>query len=341
MNKVIVTGGLGYIGSHTVVALSEEGYQVVIIDDLSNSHEGIWDRLQSLCSTELTWERINLSERTQTLETIQRHHDAMGIIHFAASKAVGESVLHPLPYYRNNLCSLIYLLEAMGAHGISRMIFSSSCTVYGEPLTLPVTEESEIQSAQSPYGNTKQIGEEIIRDVVNGEELDLKAICLRYFNPVGAHPSGIIGELPLGTPANLLPYIMQTAAGDHEHLRVWGDDYPTPDGTAIRDYIHVMDLAEAHVKALSHLDDMSSRIDYFNLGTGAGTSVLEMLASAERAVKGKIPYQVYDRRLGDIMKIYADTAKANAVLGWKAKRGLDEMTETAWKWMQSLKESPI
>jgi len=272
---------------------------------------------------------------------MKRHSDAVGIIHFAASKAVGESVERPLHYYHNNLCSLINLLQAMAAQDIPRLIFSSSCTVYGEPLSLPVTEESPIQQAESPYGNTKQIGEEIIRDAVRGEEINFKAISLRYFNPVGAHSSGMIGELPIGTPANLLPYVMQTASGERDHLRIWGNDYPTPDGTAIRDYIHVMDLAEAHVKALHHIDGMSADMDCFNLGTGKGTSVLEMLSSAERAVGSKIAHRIYDRREGDIVKIYADTRKASSELRWNATRSLDDMTASAWKWMQSLKDKPI
>jgi len=342
--KIIVTGGLGYIGSHTTVALAEAGYDVVIVDNMSNSLEAMLPRIKSLCNTDVQFENCDLRERDAVVDLFAKHQGAYGVIHFAASKAVGESVERPLLYYQNNLDSLIHVLQAMEAVKSANLIFSSSCTVYGEPETLPVTEDSPIQSAKSPYGNTKQIGEEIISDSIKGNELDLNCISLRYFNPIGAHSSAQIGELPLGTPANLLPYVMNTAAGKYDHLRVWGDDYPTRDGTAIRDYIHVMDLAEAHVLALQKLIELDQNYgfyDVYNVGTGRGSSVLEVLLSASKAVGHEIPYQVYPRRHGDIIEIYAHTQKVEQELDWKATRDLDTMTSSAWRWTQALEESEI
>ena len=336
MSKVLVTGGLGFIGSHTVVELINQGYEVVVVDNLSNSSIEVKGNIEKIISKELTFEQIDLVDLDTTKEVIHKHK-VDSIIHFAASKAVGESVEKPLVYYRNNLISLVNLLDLCKEFDIGSFIFSSSCTVYGEPDSLPVTETSAIKEAESPYGNTKQVGEEIIRDFARSSN-NFKAISLRYFNPIGAHESAEIGELPLGVPANLIPYITQTAAGIREKLSVFGDDYDTPDGTCIRDYIHVVDLAKAHIKALDYCRKSEISYDFFNVGTGKGTTVLEVIQSFERVSGEKLNYEIVDRRPGDIEKTYADTTKANGVLGWKAERDLGSMVGSAWKWQLKLME---
>lgn len=331
-NSILVTGGAGFIGSHTVVALAEAGFRPVIIDDFSNSDRKVLEGLRNILGYEVPCYPKNCNDHDTLLE-IFRQEKIQGVIHFAAFKAVGESMEVPLRYYRNNLCSLITLLEAMSESGISDLIFSSSCTVYGEPETLPVTETSPIQPAISVYGNTKQIGEEILRDTI-AASTPLKIISLRYFNPIGAHPSAQIGELPLGIPNNLVPYITQTAAGVREQLTIFGDDYPTPDGTCIRDFIHVMDLAEAHVAALQTLQkqEKSSLYEVFNIGTGKGDSVLDLVKTFESVVGKPLNYKIGPRRSGDVTAVYADASKANNELGWKARRSLRESLEDAWKW---------
>ena len=334
MGKVLVTGGLGFIGSHTVVELLERGEEVLIADDLSNSTIDVLEGITKIAGITPDFVNVDLADLAKSRELfISNEIDS--VIHFAASKAVGESVEKPLLYYRNNLNSLINVLELSKEFNVGKLVFSSSCTVYGEPDQLPVSEETPVKQAESPYGNTKQIGEEIIVDFTNAQRT-LKAVSLRYFNPIGAHDSALIGELPLGVPANLVPYITQTAAGIRESLSVWGGDYNTPDGTCIRDYIHVIDLAKAHIKALEYCDQMKGSYDFFNVGTGAGTSVLEVISSFERVSGQKLNYRIVDRRPGDVEKTYADTTKANTVLGWKAERDLDDMMATAWKWQQSL-----
>jgi UDP-glucose 4-epimerase len=334
---ILVTGGAGYIGSHTVVTLIEAGYSVVIIDDLSNSRSEMLSGIEQITGTRPELASFDLCDAVALQEFFQQHPDIDAVIHFAASKAVGESVANPLKYYRNNLYSLINLLGQMKEHHVSKLIFSSSCTVYGQPDQLPVTEATPVKPAESPYGNTKQIAEEIIRDTVAAEEL-LQAISLRYFNPVGAHASGLLGELPLGTPANLVPFITQTAAGIREKLRVFGDDYNTADGSCVRDYIHVVDLAQAHLAALRRLLDgkNADRYECFNVGTGAGHSVLEVINTFERVNDLKLNYEVAPRRSGDIEQIYADTTLANQALGWRAERSLEDMMQSAWRWQQNL-----
>ncbi|MGB3848847.1 MAG: UDP-glucose 4-epimerase GalE [Tunicatimonas sp.] len=334
---ILVTGGAGYIGSHTVVALIEAGYSVVIIDDLSNSRSEMLGGIEQITGTRPELASFDLCDAAALHEFFQQHSNIGAVIHFAASKAVGESVADPLKYYRNNLYSLINLLGQMKEHGVSNLIFSSSCTVYGQPDQLPVTEATPVKPAESPYGNTKQIAEEIIRDTVAAEE-SLQAISLRYFNPVGAHASGLLGELPLGTPANLVPFITQTAAGIREKLRVFGDDYDTADGSCVRDYIHVVDLAEAHLAALRRLLDgkNEARYECFNVGTGAGQSVLEVINTFERVNEVKLNYEIAPRRVGDIEQIYADTTLANQALGWRAERSLEDMMRSAWRWQQNL-----
>lgn len=340
MDKILVTGGLGFIGSHTVVELIEEGFEVVIIDDLSNSSIKILEKITSITGTIPIFEEIDLKERDRVREFFETHSDIKGIIHFAASKAVGESVEKPLLYYENNINTLIYVLQEVQKLEQSNFIFSSSCTVYGQADELPITEHAPVKPAESPYGNTKQIGEEIIRDVCK-VNADLNAIALRYFNPVGAHDSAKIGELPIGVPQNLVPFITQTAIGIREQLSVFGDDYPTPDGTCIRDYIHVVDLAKAHVVALQRLlrHNNTSNYEVFNLGTGKGSSVLEVIESFERVSGEKLSYKIVERRPGDITAAYADTRKANEVLGWKAKSSLDDAMRSAWKWEQEIRKN--
>jgi UDP-glucose 4-epimerase len=337
--KILVTGGFGFIGSHTVVALQKKDYDVIIIDNLSNSSLKVIEGITNITSATPDFHKLDLRDKLDVNEFFKSHQDISGVIHFAASKAVGESVENPLLYYENNLAALTYLLQNIIKLPQQNIIFSSSCTVYGEAEQLPISEDASIKPAISPYGNTKQIGEEIILDTCKAFS-KLKAISLRYFNPIGAHPSAEIGELPLGTPQNLVPYITQTAIGRRDHLSVFGDDYPTTDGTCIRDYIHVMDLAEAHVVALERL--MSSKTDtnfeVFNLGTGIGSSVLEVVNAFESASGEKLNYSIVDRRAGDVVAAYADTEKANKILGWKAKRSLEQALKDAWTWEKSLTE---
>ena len=335
---ILVTGGLGFIGSHTVVALLEKGHQVLIVDDLSNSSVGVLDGIETASGIRPTFIKLNLQNGAAVAEMFQQHR-ITGIIHFAAYKAVGESVQKPVAYYQNNLGSMLNLLaEVEKAASPIPFIFSSSCTVYGETTKLPITENAKVQPAMSPYGNTKQIGEEILIDSVNAIE-GFRVISLRYFNPIGAHPSIAIGELPLGKPQNLVPFITQTAAGLYPKLTVFGNDYPTSDGTNVRDYIHVVDLAEAHVVALERILESKSTEAYevFNLGTGKGSSVLEVIQSFERVSGQKLTYEIGARREGDVIAAYADTTKANTVLGWKTKRSLDEAVASAWKWEQKVR----
>lgn len=338
MNKVLVTGGLGYIGSHTVVALQEAGFKVVIIDDLSNSTKEVINGIFKITKVLPSLEIMDLRNKVDVEDFFNRNSDINGVIHFAASKAVGESVENPLLYYDNNLSSLIHLLQACDKYEIRDVIFSSSCTVYGEPDTLPITEDAPIKEPNSPYGNTKQICEEILQDTCFANK-DLRVISLRYFNPIGAHPSAEIGELPIGVPQNLVPFITQTAAGIRKQLSVFGDDYPTPDGSCIRDYIHVVDLAEAHVIALQRLMSKknTSNFEIFNLGTGKGTSVLEVIKTFEKATNQKLNYKISERRPGDVASVYADTTKANEILGWKTKRTIEESLSSAWKWEQKIR----
>lgn len=335
---ILVTGGLGFIGSHTVVALLEKGHHVLIVDDLSNSSVGVLDGIETASGIRPTFIKLNLQNGAAVAEMFQQHR-ITGIIHFAAYKAVGESVQKPVAYYQNNLGSMLNLLaEVEKAASPIPFIFSSSCTVYGETTKLPITENAKVQPAMSPYGNTKQIGEEILVDTVNAIE-GFRVISLRYFNPIGAHPSIAIGELPLGKPQNLVPFITQTAAGLYPKLTVFGNDYPTSDGTNVRDYIHVVDLAEAHVVALERILESKSTEAYevFNLGTGKGSSVLEVIQSFERVSGQKLTYEIGARREGDVIAAYADTTKANTVLGWKTKRSLDEAVASAWKWEQKVR----
>lgn len=337
MKKILVTGGLGYIGSHTAVELQNSGYEVIIIDNLSNSSLDVLEGIANITKNPPKFERLDLRFKSDVSEFFKRNSDIDGIIHFAASKAVGESVENPLLYYENNLNTLIYLLQECNAHGIENFIFSSSCTVYGEPDSLPITEDAPVKEATSPYGNTKQISEEILRDTCSVS--NLKAIALRYFNPIGAHNTAEIGELPAGVPQNLVPFITQTAAGVREQLSVFGDDYPTEDGSCIRDYIHVVDLAKAHVISLERLLSGKNESNYevFNLGTGRGSSVLEVVNSFEKTTGEKLNYKIVDRRPGDVIAVYADTQKANKVLGWKAKKTMEEALASAWKWEKKLR----
>lgn len=334
--KILVTGGAGFIGSHTVVSLVNAGFEPVIVDDFSNSERSALDGLRTILGREVTCYPVNCNDAS-ALEDIFRKESPTGVIHFAAYKAVGESVAQPLKYYRNNLDSLLLLLELMPAYDVTNFVFSSSCTVYGQPEQLPVTEETPRLPAQSPYGNTKAIGEDIIRDAVQAK-IPVKALALRYFNPIGAHPSAEIGELPLGIPANLVPFITQTAAGIRSSLTVYGDDYNTPDGTCVRDYIDVMDLADAHVQALKKLIDAqdTSSYDVINIGTGRGETVLNVIKTFEQATGVKVNYSVGPRRAGDVEQVYADVSKANQVLAWQAKRSLAESLRDAWQWQQKL-----
>jgi len=336
--KILVTGGLGYIGSHTVVALSEAGYEVIIVDNLSNTRIEVLDGIESIIGRHPTFYELDLRNELHVVELFDKEPSIEGVIHFAASKAVGESVENPLLYYENNLSAFIYLLKQLAVKPKSHLIFSSSCTVYGQADVMPITERAPIKVAESPYGNTKQIGEEILKDTVKVSS-GLSAIALRYFNPIGAHASAEIGELPLGVPQNLVPYITQTAAGLRKELAVFGDDYPTPDGTCIRDYIHVVDLAEAHVAALTRLVKGESTNDYeiFNLGTGKGSSVLEVIESFEKVSGSKLPYRIAGRREGDVIQAFANTEKANSVLGWKSKYSLDDALASAWAWERKIR----
>jgi UDP-glucose 4-epimerase len=334
--KILVTGGTGYIGSHTVVELQKKGLEVIIADNLSNSSADVVDNIARITGIKPVFEKVDLADPEPTKDLFNRHPGLNAVIHFAAYKAVGESVLQPLKYYHNNLGSLINLLREMENHAIRDIVFSSSCTVYGQPDVLPVTEAAPIKKAASPYGNTKQIAEEIITDVSNVS--NLQAILLRYFNPIGAHESALIGELPLGVPNNLMPFITQTAIGKREILSVFGNDYHTHDGTCIRDYIHVVDIALAHVIAIERMLEGKNKqkVEVFNLGTGIGYSVLDVINSFEHSTKQKLAYRIVDRRPGDVQEVWANTELANHELGWKAQRGLDEMTLSAWRWEQRL-----
>ncbi len=335
--KIVVTGGLGFIGSHTVVELQNEGFEVVAIDNLSNSSESVLDGIFNITGKKPIFEKLDLREKTVVQDFFKRHNDVVGVIHFAASKAVGESVENPLLYYENNINALVYVLQELTKLKEANFIFSSSCTVYGQAEKMPITENASIQPAISPYGNTKQIGEEIITDVA--KVTNVNSILLRYFNPIGSHPTAEIGELPLGVPQNLVPFITQTAIGLREKLSVFGDDYPTSDGTAVRDYIHVVDLAKAHVVALKRLLDNKNleKVETFNLGTGTGSSVLEVITVFEKVSNKKLNYQIVGRREGDVTEAYANTDKANNVLGWKAQSSLEEALASAWKWEQKIR----
>jgi UDP-glucose 4-epimerase len=335
--KIVVTGGLGFIGSHTVVELQNEGFEVVVVDNLMNSSEKVLEGIYTISGKPVVFENIDLRDKTAVQSFFSRHGDLDGIIHFAASKAVGESVENPLLYYENNINALVYVLQELQKLPKANFIFSSSCTVYGQAETMPITENASIQPAISPYGNTKQIGEEIITEVCNVSSI--KSILLRYFNPIGAHPTVEIGELPIGVPQNLIPYVMQTAIGLREQLSVYGNDYPTNDGTAIRDYIHVVDLAKAHVIALKRLlhGKYLQSVETFNLGTGKGSSVLDVITAFEKVSGKKLNYKIVDRRAGDITSAYANTDKANNILGWKAELTLEDALASAWKWEQKIR----
>ena len=335
--KVLVTGGLGFIGSHTVVELQNEGFEVVIIDNLSNSSEEVLKGIVAISGKTPIFEKMDLRDKAAVQSFFNKHNDVAGVIHFAASKAVGESVENPLLYYENNINALVYILQELQQKPEANFIFSSSCTVYGQAEKMPITEDASVQVAMSPYGNTKQIGEEIITDVT--KVTNVNAILLRYFNPIGAHPSAEIGELPIGVPQNLVPFITQTGIGLRKELSVYGDDYPTPDGTCIRDYIHVVDLAKAHVVALQRLLNKKNlaKVETFNLGTGTGSSVLEVIKAFEKVSGQKLPYKIVARREGDITSAYANTDKANTVLGWKAQSTLEEALASAWKWEKKIR----
>ncbi|RTZ02714.1 UDP-glucose 4-epimerase GalE [Flavobacterium bomense] len=335
--KIVVTGGLGFIGSHTVVELQNEGFEVVVVDNLSNTSLSVLDGIQNITGKVPAFEKLDLREKEKVQNFFKRHPDISGVIHFAASKAVGESVENPLLYYENNINTLVYVLQELQLKPEANFIFSSSCTVYGQAETMPITENASIQTAMSPYGNTKQIGEEIITDTA--KVTNINAILLRYFNPIGAHPSTEIGELPIGVPQNLVPFITQTGFGLRKELSVYGDDYPTPDGTAVRDYIHVVDLAKAHVIALQRLLNKknTAKVETFNLGTGTGSSVLEVIHTFEKVSGKKLPYKIVGRREGDITSAYANTDKANTILGWKAQSTLEQAMASAWKWEQKIR----
>tara|TARA_R110001632_G_scaffold179993_5_gene300033 strand:- start:31904 stop:32911 length:1008 start_codon:yes stop_codon:yes gene_type:complete len=331
MNRILVTGGLGFIGSHTVVELQQAGYEVVIIDNLYNSKIEVLESITSITGIKPTYFNIDLRDKRAVKEFFS-NNSVDGIIHFAASKAVGESVKNPLLYYENNVSTLVYVLQEMKKHQLTNFIFSSSCTVYGQADELPITENAPVKPAESPYGNTKQIGEEIIKESCKADSL--KAIALRYFNPIGAHETAIIGELPLGVPQNLIPFVTQTAAGIREELSVFGDDYPTKDGTAVRDYIHVVDLAKAHIAALERLINNKNKKDFevFNVGTGIGSSVLEVIKAFEKVSEKSLNYKIVDKREGDVTAAYADTTFANNELGWKTEKTLEDALLDAWKW---------
>jgi len=337
MKKILVTGGLGFIGSHTVVELQQKGYEVLIIDNLSNTTIDVLSKITSITGKQPIFENIDLKNQQEIQNYFRLNKNIDGIIHFAASKAVGESVEKPLEYYHNNISSLIYLLEEMSVNNIHNFIFSSSCTVYGQADHMPITENAPFKTAESPYGNTKQIGEEIISDTSKVSKL--RAIALRYFNPIGAHESSKIGELPIGIPQNLIPYVTQTAAGIRKELSVFGGDYPTEDGTAIRDYIHVVDLAKAHTAAMNRLLDNKNKSSFevFNIGTGKGSSVLDVIKAFEKVSQKSLNYKITERREGDIIEAYADTALANDELNWKANLSLEEALASAWKWQLTLK----
>lgn len=337
--KILITGGTGYIGSHTAVELINQDYEVVIIDNLSNSEKFIVDRIEQITGIRPSFYELDLLEEDKLDAFFKENQDIKGVIHFAAGKAVGESVEQPLYYYKNNLMSMVNILAAMKKYDIENFVFSSSCTVYGQPDKLPVTENAPVKPAESPYGYTKQVCENILNDTIKSGA-NIKGIALRYFNPIGAHESALIGELPRGVPNNLLPFVTQTAFGIREQLKVFGNDYNTPDGSCIRDYIHVVDLAKAHIVAIERLifEKNKSKYEMFNLGTGNGLSVFEIIKSFEKVNNIKLNYIVAERRSGDIEQIWADTTYANEELGWKAEKSLDEMTLSAWKWEQSYRK---
>lgn len=340
--KILVTGGTGYIGSHTVVELQQAGYEVIIIDNLSNSNADVIEGITKITGKRPIFDKMDCTDMVALKSLFKRHQGIDGIIHFAASKAVGESVQKPLMYYRNNLVSLLNLLELMPEHNVKGIVFSSSCTVYGEPDENPIDENAPIKPAASPYGNTKQINEEIIQDFVHSGA-PIKSIILRYFNPIGAHPSAEIGELPLGVPQNLVPYITQTGLGIRKQLSVFGNDYDTPDGSCIRDFINVVDLAKAHVIAVERMLENKSddKVEIFNLGTGTGLSVLELIDVFEKVSGKPLNHQIVGRREGDIEKIWANPDKANNVLGWTAQETIEDTMASAWKWQQKLREQGI
>ncbi len=337
-HKILVTGGTGYIGSHTVVELQKSGFEVIIIDDLSNSRQQVITQIEKITGIKPDFHKINLCDHSKLRSFFNSHNDIDGVIHFAALKAVGESVRFPLVYYNNNLQALINLLDSLAILRCNNIVFSSSCTVYGDPEKLPVTEESPIKKASSPYSNTKQICEEIIEDV--SRITPLRSIILRYFNPIGAHESGLIGELPIGKPNNLVPFITQTAIGKQKNLEVFGNDYETPDGTCIRDYIHIVDLAKAHVSALQRLfnKEQESRVETYNLGTGRGFSVIEVIKTFEKVNNIKVPHSYSARRPGDVPAVYANADKAMSKLKWKAEKTLEEMLSSAWLWEKNLND---
>lgn len=340
---ILVTGGTGFIGSHTVVELQNSGYEVVIVDNLSNSSASVVDNIEKITGKKPHFEELDcLDQEGLENRVFKKYPDIRAIIHFAASKAVGESVQKPLLYYRNNLVSLINLLELMPRYDVKGIVFSSSCTVYGQPDILPVTEDAPVKKAESPYGNTKQINEEIIRDTVASGS-PVQAILLRYFNPIGSHPTSLIGEMPNGVPMNLIPYLTQTAIGIREQLSVFGDDYNTPDGSCIRDYINVVDLAKAHVVAISRIleDKQDEQVEVFNIGTGKGVSVLELIHAFEAATGVKLNYKIVGRRAGDIEQVWANPEKANKVLGWKAETSLEDTLRSAWNWQLKLRKEGI
>ena len=337
MKKILVTGGLGYIGSHVVVELQNNNFDVLIIDDLSNSSLNVLDGIYRITGVKLTFERVDLKKKQSVVDFLSRHSDIDGVIHFAASKAVGESVDNPLKYYENNIHSLVYLLQEVNKLNSKKLIFSSSCTVYGQASELPIAEEAPIKGPESPYGNTKKVGEQIIRDTCKISS-SLNAITLRYFNPIGAHKSALIGELPVGTPQNLVPYVTQTGIGLREKLSIYGNDYPTPDGTCIRDYIHVVDLAKAHVIAMKRLLEEKNIDNYevYNIGTGKGSSVLDVVNTFEEVSGVKLNYSFVERRVGDIISAYAKTTKANTILGWKSELTLKDALQSAWEWEKKI-----
>lgn len=338
--KILVTGGAGYIGSHTTVELQNAGYTVVCIDNLSNSNEESLNGIEEITGIRPNFYKVDCNDKEALANVFEQETNIQGIIHFAASKAVGESVQKPLLYYRNNIVPLLNLLELMSVYNVKGFVFSSSCTVYGQPKELPVTENAPILPATSPYGNTKQIDEEIIRDTIYANA-NFKAVLLRYFNPIGAHRSAKIGELPLGVPQNLVPYLTQTAAGIRSELSVFGNDYPTPDGTCIRDFIHVVDLAKAHVKAMDRMlsGESSEDLEIFNIGTGRGVSVLELINTFEQTTGVKVPHKITARREGDIEQVWADPTRANTVLKWKAQSTLEETLQSAWDWQKKITPS--
>jgi UDP-glucose 4-epimerase len=340
MQKILVTGGAGYIGSHTVVELEQAGYEPIIVDNFSNSEERSLEGIKAILGRDVTCYRIDCTDAAELRKVFDAESGIAGVIHFAAYKAVGESVEKPLMYYHNNVGSLVTLLQVMQEFDVYKLVFSSSCTVYGIPEKLPVTEQTPVQKANSPYGNTKKVCEEILTDLAESGNSNMHSIALRYFNPIGAHPSAQIGELPLGVPNNLVPFITQTAAGIRDQITIFGDDYDTPDGTCIRDYVHVVDLAKAHVVAIERLlQNKSGAIEFFNVGTGQGNTVLEAIHAFERATSVKLNYKIGPRRAGDVPKIYADVTMATEELGFKTTSTLEEAMKSAWDWQLNLQNT--